>query len=449
MATPDYSDARHLYRRAGFGATDTEIATLHQLPLDARVNFFVDATAPDDPFDNILEPSQWEGEKRVILNWYERMTTTSAPLHEKMTIFWHNHFVSSLDKMFPANWMYDQFRLYRQNALGNVRTLAQAMALTPAMLDYLDNRDNTNAGQQQNFARELMELFTLGVGNYTETDVDEVARAWTGHGIDPVTGAYKFTRDLHDDGEKTIFGITGNFNGPDVINMIFDHPDKRQIAAQFLTKKLWSYFAYPNPADVIIVPLAQVLMDAEWEVKPLLRAIFAHPDFYSAAAKNGLVRTPVEFVVAVLKSLRPTINWFSAGFGLVGLPAFLYAYGNLRCDVAAANMGMGLFHPPDVSGWKANSYWLGTSAVGERAEFARAANEAVRKDLTHPLSGNASLSPNAVIDLVESALGLAFGAESRAVLVAFAAENRATSTAGTDDPHLFTLAALTPEFQLA
>ena len=179
-----------------------------------------------------------------------------------MTLFWSNHFVSSFDKVYDARAMWDQVQLYRSLALGNFRTLCHQMALTVAMLEYLDNATNAAGSPNQNFARELIELMTLGPGNYTEADVDASARAWTGHGIDDSVQPrrYVFRPTWHDNGTKTFFGTTKNWDGPAIIDEILDNPAKRTIMARFICRKLWGWFAYAKPADAVINGLADVFV---------------------------------------------------------------------------------------------------------------------------------------------------------------------------------------------
>jgi uncharacterized protein (DUF1800 family) len=265
-----------------------------------------DVPAPPVTFNDV-NASNWEKYLDLIEWWYNRMATSATPIVEKMTFFWHGHFTSSFSAGGNVNWTYDQNALFRTRALGDMRLLTQEMAIQPIMLDYLNNRYNTRWGAQQNFARELMELFTMGIGtdHYTEQDIIEVARAWTGHSVDWQTDKYLFRTDDHDDDPKSIFGVPArNWDGPEVIDYIFTNPAKRTATAHFMARKLWTFFAYPNPSDALVNDLATVFMNNNFMVKPLLRALFLRPEFYSATAKNALVRSPVEYIVALMRALN-------------------------------------------------------------------------------------------------------------------------------------------------
>ena len=303
MSTPA-ADVAHLLRRTGFNSSTFRVGQLMPLDRPALVDAVLSTTgAPADTPPSTLNQygvSQWQQNQDLANWWLNRMTTTSTPIVEKMTLFWHGHFVSSFDKVGNAFAMYGQNRLFRANALGSLGNLARAIAVQPAMLSYLDNDANVKGAPNQNFARELMELFLLGVGNYSEDDIIASARAWTGHGLN-ASRLYYFNPAEHDNGDKTFFGTTKNWNGPDIITEILNHPTKRVIAARFITRKLWTFFAYPQPADAIVNPLADALINSGFNIKVLLRALFLRDEFWSTAARQGLVRSPVEYVVNVLR----------------------------------------------------------------------------------------------------------------------------------------------------
>ncbi len=227
------------------------------------------------------------------------------------------------------------------------------MSLQPAMLIWLDNDPNTKGHPNENFARELMELFTLGVNQYTQDDIVASARAWTGHNTldgDPTT--YHFYANRHDNDPKTFMGVTQNWDGPDIINFLLrDDLARKNIAARFIARKLWTFFAYPNPDSSIVDTLAGAFLAADFSIEELVRAIFNHSAFLATEAKQGLVRTPVEWVVACIRTL--------------GIDA-----DNSNPQWWMEDMGQQLFEPPDVSGWRPNEYWLTTSRVWSRANFA-------------------------------------------------------------------------------
>ncbi|MEZ5411908.1 MAG: DUF1800 family protein [Acidimicrobiales bacterium] len=242
-----------------------------------------------------------------------------------------------------------QNQLYRTLGLGDYHTLLQAIAISPAMIGYLDNQHNVVGELNENFARELMELFTLGVGSFTQADVTEVARAWTGHGLtEDRPPRYRFDPARHDSGAKRLFGVTSNLDGPDVINVILDQ--RRSVHARFLCRKLWSFFAYPVDAGADEVDDIMATYSAGLSIRDTLRAIFLHPGFRSDRARWALVRSPVEYLVAVMRhtgtdsaQLHP--EWWCLG------------------------MGQNPFFPPNVNGWGQNRYWLTSTAAWTRLQM--------------------------------------------------------------------------------
>lgn len=282
------------------------------------------------------------------------MATVPHPLQEKLTLFWHGHFATSQDKVNSAVDMYAQNRLFRAEGLGSFENLVQKMSKQVAMLIYLDNDPNEKGSPNENFARELMELFTLGVNQYTQDDVVSAARAWTGHNVDynAVPRVYRFYPTRHDNTAKMFMGTSQNWDGPDIITRILTVEPQRSIAARFIAKKLWTFFAYPNPAPSILDTLTTAFVDSTLDIKTLLRAIFTHPEFFSVTARQGLVRSPVEWVVACLKALGFTANDTNPQWWM-------------------EEMGQQLFYPPNVAGWKNNAYWVNSTALWARADFAR------------------------------------------------------------------------------
>ena len=357
-ALTDPADIAHLLRRTEFVARKQRMLDLSGLSLTDAVDNVVDFAPngnPQVPAELTVHDSANSYNQSVsAYNWWlDSMATRPRPFQEKMTLFWHGLFTSEWDVVQRTDHMTHQNQLYRSLALGNLVSLAQQMALEPAMLIYLSNGVNVKAAPNQNFARELMELFLLGVGNYAEDDVVAAARAWTGHNYNTTTHAYEFRPTKHDDGSKTFFGTTKNWNGPDIISEILvDNAPKRLVAARWITRKLWEFLAYPRPADNIVVELADVLIANNMETGALVRALLNRPEFYTLGAKQGLVRTPTEWAAALLSASSKS----SAAVGLFGL---------------SAGMGQTVFNPPNVSGWKSNGYWLTTSALSGRAAVAK------------------------------------------------------------------------------
>lgn len=429
MPTP-YSDVAHLLRRAGFGGTPNQISALALYDLAQVVDHVLDvSTAPAvTPPALVLDNAANSYERWVtgLQWWHDRMATTPAPIVEKMTLFWHNHFVSSADKSeFTSVWQ--QLGTFRRLALGSFTNLAQAAAIDPAMLDYLDNRTNYVGAPNDNFARECMELFTMGPSNYTEADVVAGARAWTGHSTSSDRLTYAFKANRHDNGNKTIFGITKNWNGPDVINEICTG-SKQQATARFIATKIWTWFAHANPPSDVVDALAGSFITSNMNITALLRTMFLRPEFYSAAAKQGHVRTPVEFVVAAMR--------------YTGLAASA-----IHPEWYLAPMGQQLMYPPDVSGWRGNEAWVSTSTMWARSNFAR--NLCWVAQPTGLLAGSRDASVATAAQRTFDIFGIDNpSVASRAALQSAITAER-TARGWAEEHNLITLGLLLPEFQVA
>ena len=347
------ADASHLLRRAGFGGTTAEVTALAALDRAPAVDKLLNAVGlPEAPPAIFADDTKGDYEYLIALgqDWLRRMATSPAPIIEKMSLFWHGHFTSSAEKVGSIKIMYEQQKFYRANALGDFSVLTQGMATQVAMLRYLDGADNVKGHPNQNFARELLELFTLGIGNYAESDVIEGAKAWTGYNLNDAGDAYMFRAGNHDNTNKLIFGVTKNWDGPTEITEILTG-SKQQIMAKYMAGKLWSFFAHPGPPAGVVDALAAAFIAANLSVKALLRAIFLRDEFYAPAAKEGLVRTPIEWAVAALRSLQVQATDVDLQWHL-------------------ANQGQEPYNPPNVAGWKQNGYWISTSASASKAAFA-------------------------------------------------------------------------------
>jgi uncharacterized protein (DUF1800 family) len=359
----DFRDAAHLLRRAGFGGRRSDVDALVGLQLGAAVQRVLSAPAAQSSTDTPgrLAQPEVDGENEyqlwvdLVQYWLDRMAALGSPVQEKLTLFWHGHFVSEQNKLYDSRRLWMQNQLFRRDGMGGFETLLQRVAIDPAMLMYLDNAFNTKGNQQENWAREVMELFTLGVDQYSQDDVVANARAWTGHGLaDPWRDSgrtYVFRADKHDGDPKTIFGITRNWNGPEVLTEIC-RGGKRDVMARFIAAKVWSFIAFPNPPAGIVNDLAVTFVNTGLSITELVRAVFHRPEFWSDQARHGLVRSPAEYVAAVMRGVnRPAADlnpqWYMAG------------------------MGQELFNPPNVSGWKPNGYWLSTAAASARLTFGR------------------------------------------------------------------------------
>jgi uncharacterized protein (DUF1800 family) len=365
-----YDGARHLLNRTGFGATDAEIreyapleraAAVERLLNGARREASVKPPAfVDDAFTPYYKLRQLSAdERKAALRtlveqgfelrawWLREMLLTPSPLTERMTLFWHNHFATSQQKVRSGQLMYRQNVLLRRESLGNFATLLHAIAKDPAMLVYLDNAGSRRQAPNENFAREVMELFTLGEGHYGESDIKEAARAFTGWSLDRETGEYTFRRAWHDYGDKMVLGRTGSFDGDDVLDILLARPE----AAQFIAGKMWREFVSPTPDAKEIARWAGVFRGARYEVKPLLRAVLNSDAFWSADHRAALIKSPVELVVGTLRTFE--IHPF-----------------DLRPAVfACAALGQNPFSPPNVKGWPGGDAWIDSSTLLARKQF--------------------------------------------------------------------------------
>lgn len=446
------ADVAHLLRRAGFGGTRAEIDALTPLELPAIVDQLLDfAPNPaDTPPASLGDPNVGDWEKVVHLQqwWLDRMRTVPRPLQEKLTLFWHGHFATGQEKVNSARDMYDQNRLFRTDGLGSFETLVQKMSVQVAMLIYLDNEPNAKGSPNENFARELLELFTLGVNQYTQADILAAARAWTGHNVDYNVSprAYRFYPTRHDTTDKTFMGETRNWDGPEIITRVLTVEPQRSIAARFMARKLWTFFAYPNPSNAVIDPIVAEFVASNLDIRTVLRAIFLHPEFYSLTARQGLVRSPVEWVVAVLKALGFTARQTNPQWWM-------------------DQMGQQLFYPPNVAGWKSNAYWLNSTALWARADFARnitwRANEAafLHEIMERNGANQHVLSHTAAVDVAYEKFGLDIATPAspyiRGVLVNWLAGQRSAEYAPTYSwrnwapIQLTTMMMMTPDVLLA
>jgi uncharacterized protein (DUF1800 family) len=312
--------------------------------------------------------------------WLERMTATPAPLQEKMTLFWHGHFTSAInEKGTSAQMMLAQNQLFRQSALGDVRDLTLRVSQDPAMLRYLDNNANIKAHPNENYARELMELFTLGIGNYSEQDVRESARAFTGwtYRMNRETGYGEFfdNRAQHDDGAKTFLGQSGTFEGTDVVRIIFEQP----AAPRFLASKLLAFFVYDDPEPALVDQVAALIVRKGFALQTVMSTILRSNVFYSARAYRALVKSPVEFVVGTHQ--------------LFGIPQIVpVELATLR------SMGQVLFYPPNVKGWDGGAAWVNSQTVLTRENFANgvAQNPAMLSSATWLSASLRAMNPQLV-----------------------------------------------------
>jgi uncharacterized protein (DUF1800 family) len=436
-----YWDAAHLFRRAGFGATHSEIMAHKDKSWSALVDMVMDtsraprlAPAPD------LSPGRDWYDKYVDMTWYwldrARRPVTQAPITEKMTLFWHGFLCSSLEKVNDHKMMFDQNQLFRTKGLGGYQRLLWETSIGPAMLRYLDNDRNSVGNVNENFARELMELFVTGVGHYTEADVRESARAWTGHGLTD-DGRYRFSSAVHDHGSKTFLGQRGNWDGDDIIRLLLTR--RRDAHARFLCQRLWSFFAYPvRIGGSEVTDIARVYKQ-NLHIGATVRAIFLHPNFRTDRARHGLLRSPIEYVVACMRHTRTDCA-------------------TVHPEWYLSEMGQRPFHPPNVSGWRQNEYWVSESAVWAKGQMAshlrwRLYDRGDITDVHKVIDWNPvtyKLSPTQSVDRALANMNLRLKtARSRQLLVDYVESERASDQAWGQRAGLLMLPLLTPEMQLA
>ncbi len=368
-----FSPVAHLLRRAGFGPSPGQLAQLGNDYASVLTNL-LNLNGPDPSAEAIAvptltlpsqalgldSPSQRDALGRELTRqlrelqvwWLGRMAAADLPLAEKLTLFWHGHFATAINMVRFPSLMYRQNQLFRTLGATDFRSLTQAVAKDPAMLLWLNADTDKKAHPNENFSRELMELFTLGIGNYTETDVRQGARGFTGWIFDPRNDSWGFQPDQHDYGIKTFLDETGNFGGEEIIDIILAKPE----SARFVLAGMWSHFAYPiTPADPVVDDLL-ASYGSQFSILPVMRAIFEHPQFSSPTAIGGLVKQPIEFVVGAYRALGLTPDPTAVRY--------------------VTELGQEPFNPPNVGGWPQNEYWLSTAASFIRL---RLATELVRR----------------------------------------------------------------------
>ena len=286
--------------------------------------------------------------RRLGYWWANRMLQTTHPVEQKMALMWHGHFATHENKVRDYRKMMQQIDLFERGATGNIRDLTIQVAQNPAMLYFLDAQYNVKGAANENFAREVMELFTMGVGNYSEKDVRECARAFTGWYFDNL--AFKVDPDKHDGGVKTFLGRTGNLDGVDVLKIIFEQP----VTAEYLAGKIYRFLVRDELTPELRRTLGAVLRDNNYDVKPLLTVMFSSKDFYSQASYGGHIKGPVEHLVAMMKHLGVD--------AIAGVPDF---------NQSTISMGQQLLNPPSVAGWAGGKAWITPGLLIARGNVAR------------------------------------------------------------------------------
>lgn len=420
----NYDRAAHLLAHAGFGGTPAEIEKLTDAGLERAVGSLVHyESIPNLKMQPFVESGLWdptlspfpesrpEATNRALKNgismgvenkptgsrpvqpasdrffywlratiletrrlgywWANRMLQTTHPVEEKMALMWHGHFATHENKVRDYRKMMQQIDLFEKGATGNIRDLATQVAQNPAMLYFLDAQYNVKGAANENFAREVMELFTMGVGNYSEKDVREGARAFTGWYFDNLT--FKVDPSKHDDGEKTFLGRTGNFDGVDALKIIFQQP----VTAEYLAGRIYRFLVRDDLSADLRKKLGTILRDSDYEVKPLLTVIFSSKDFYSQAGYGAHIKGPVEHFVAMMKHLGVD--------AIPGVPDF---------NQSTISMGQHLLNPPSVAGWAGGKAWIAPGLLIERGNVAR---DVLIPDITGFTDWNFSAGGNDII----------------------------------------------------
>jgi uncharacterized protein (DUF1800 family) len=374
--------AAHLLGRAGFGGSPQEIADLHKMGLDQAVSYLIDydripdnEPAPDwaHPNPDALAQQQAYGEamrlddeetkrklrdeqnfeRRVQLLdlrywWLRRMALGPRPFQEKMTLFWHGHFATGYDKVNLPYLLWLQNETLRQNALAPFDQLLGAVARDPAMLIYLDGAYSHKGKPNENFAREVMELFTLGEGHYTEQDIQQAAKAYTGWSITRDRQAYEYHPKDHDDGPKTVFGQTGNFTGEQVLGMIV----AKSECATFIGAKIWRYFVQDEPPPALVAALGREFQSHGMDLRHLMNKVFRSQEFYAPGVMLAQIKSPVQWLIDATRQLETALPTKPMSLAILG------------------SLGQDLFQPPNVKGWPGGITWITTSSLLDRYNFA-------------------------------------------------------------------------------
>lgn len=380
----------HILRRFALGASEAEMDYYGKNGPAGAIDLLLNHEAVEDNFAD--EPLR-NKDGKIVANprfgqqaFYAQLLTTKRPLLYKMTLFWHDHFATSAQKVSSGPAMFNHLLTLRDNATGSFPGLLTAVSKDPAMLFWLDNQDNIKGKPNENFAREVMELFTVGIGHYTEKDIQEAARAFTGwtygstnprnprarvmvtRGELPRNNAvYVFDQPNHDTGVKTFLGKTGGFNGDDVIKILCENPR----TSQYITEKIWKWFVSPNPEPAVIEKFAAKFRTSGLDIKVLLRAIMESPEFYSDKAERAVIKNPLDFCLPSTRQL---------GIGAEAAKLISEAADEQQQRRATASvrplvqsttsMGMELMYPPDVSGWEGGPAWISSATMVERIKWA-------------------------------------------------------------------------------
>lgn len=484
IAASDFGlpQARHLLRRAAFGGTPAQVEAVHEMGLDKAVDFIVDYDQIDashmviPPFDpDIMAPIPREqrmeavmarrendrdklerlradflrrqGEdlvqmRRIDRWWLSRMIESPRPLEENLTLLWHGHFATNHRTVHDSWLMFQQNQFFRKNAAGNFANLARGIVRDPAMIRFLNNDSNRKASPNENLARELMELFTLGEGQYTEEDIRQGARALTGYTVED--NEFVFNQRVHDNTPKTILGQRGAFDGDAFVQILLNRPQ----CPLFIARKLYRHFIgdidlNPDPAQqAVITAMTRLLVDSRYEFKPVLKAVFKSRHFYDPLIVGAMIKSPVQLLVGGVRTLdTPPRD------------------GSVLTE-ALAMMGQKLFDPPSVAGWEGGRGWINTSTLFVRQNVATYlitgklpfedgwSRDAVNYAPDFLLAGLDGPTPEAVVDrVVAQLIACDLPEDRRRPLVEFMRQRKAAATSDALIGLLLLVTAM-PEYQL-
>ncbi len=473
----DRQRCAHLLRRFGLGASEAELEFYAGSGVEGAVDKLLNYESVDEGFafdvENLKNPKGRLNAPSVSVWWTIRLLVTRRPLQERMTLFWHDHFATSAAKVNGARLMLQQNELLRANATGTFHKLLSEVSKDPAMILWLDNQQNVKDHPNENFAREVMELFTLGIGHYTEKDVQEGARAFTGWGIQrsgvgpEATAEFVFRPVRHDPGPKEFLGRESNFEGDDVLSILCDQPR----TAEHIATKIWDWFVWPKPEPRVVAPFVQRFQESGLDIKKLLRDIMTSKEFYSVEAQRAIVKNPVDICVVTLREMGVGEQIRQA---LAAAPPPPPAGQTMQADAMssfpraaiapafAANrsmraMGMWLLYPPDVHGWDNGNAWITSQTMLERVSWGdRLFGQAKSgPQFPYPAAGlfTADPTPDGVVHRLVSLFDAPMKPEHRAILVE--AAKRAAGASVTPETAAPTAAAVarlifaSPEFQLS
>lgn len=461
MAITNQEKCAQLLRRFGLGAPQSEIDSAvsrgYSETVEAMLAF---EKAPNEIDDEeiltILKGDQNAIRPQMVTTWWiYRMLLTKHPMQEKLALFWHNHFATSGTKVQQGQLLLQQIQMFQRIGATNFHDLVLEVSRDPAMLLWLDGVTSVKGRPNENYARELLELFTMGIGNYTEQDIKEAARAFTGWSIRRATGSFFYRADQFDTGEKTFLGKTGNWKGEDIVRMAVEHP----ATAKFIARKFAHWFISDNPGQKVIDALAKTLVDSKYDVKALVRRIAHSEAFADQKNHRSIIKNPIDFVIGTARTIgmgeRLRQNQLSDAAGQRVAIAYLRLVGNIL-----RKMGMAPLYPPSVAGWDGGTAWISSGTMLERMRFAdtvmgQAANRqrplASQPPLYQLMSDANSLEE--VVEKLQTGMDVKFGAETKTRMLGFLTEKGGLSGLTPRNPTamngLLKIVFASPEYQFA